>query len=117
MTALSEQEKFEQDRKEFGDRQTGVYRGIRWLMRRPYHTYWCGYLKLPEEVSEDQERILDEASHGGLTGGIGEYSYGFDCAHGGDYVPGVSRTQQGAFRNFTYVCNKLHHMIDQFYSV
>jgi len=97
----------------------GEYKGVSWSMRRPYKTYWCGYVEyetdtLPQqyELTDEDIESLEGLSHGGLTSGIG-----FDCAHAGDYAPmegGMvsSLFRGGMFRTHSYVYGRITDMID-----
>ena len=72
----------------------GEYLGFRWHMRRPYKTYWCGYVDTSSADVEDfldvdcnngnNHDILDSIAHGGLTG-VYKGMIGFDCSHYHDF--------------------------------
>jgi|SRR3972149_5302496 len=38
---------------------------------------------------------------------------GFDCAHGGDYIPGLDVTREDTYRNWTWVKAETQHLAEQ----
>ena len=114
-THIQEQlEIMQKDIKDHGMKNKGVYNRIKWAMKRPCNSYWCGYVYYEGTLSNDQLEKLDELSHGGLTSGLG-----FDCAHWGDFAP-FPDVPQGflfgshklVFRTHDYVYDILKEMID-----
>ena len=94
---------------------TGTYKGIKWIMKRPYNTYWCGYVHTPEDrvITKKEHKTLDGLAHGGLTGG----PLGFDCSHYTDYhyksEIGYEFTHQNAtYKDYNYVYKTICRMID-----
>lgn len=89
------------DQKEHGPRQEGVHRGIRWsavLTQMTYSprddsgnnkrvgpSYWCGYVHLDRDVSEEDTECMNE--HVECTYDQGK-TMGFDCAHAWDLSTG-----------------------------
>lgn len=104
--------KMMKDIKKHGDEQRGTFKNIKWYMRRPYSTYWCGYVRYEGKLTDTQSDELEHISHGGLTSGIG-----FDCAHWGDYAPHKithidKLWENGRYRDYDYVYDKICKMID-----
>lgn len=72
------------------------------LLRNPEMLTWCGYVRIPDDhphagsLWTDADRFYDV--HGGLTwkGPLPQWNepgnlwFGFDCAHAGDYLPGMT---------------------------
>lgn len=59
---------------------------------------WCGYIIADQELTEEQESILDENFHGGITfreAMDGQWTYGFDCSHFTDGAPGMAKLLDG----------------------
>lgn len=108
-----EHERMLADIAEHGKEQTGEHRGIKWDMKRPYGTYWCGYVDHSciddSKFTDDDCDELERLSHGGLTSGVG-----FDCAHYNDYHPsGLFRNNNRCtYRDYDYVLGKICGMID-----
>jgi len=79
------------DKATYGDFQEGDHKGFHWYAYRGGSgslDHWCGSVDLADhEINESLEECLEVASHYGITGGYNSTSYGFDCAHWGDYVP------------------------------
>lgn len=48
--------------------------------------HWCGYLKI-NALNDEKRKIVFNNFHHGITYDDDDDWYGFDCAHGGDYVP------------------------------
>lgn len=69
----------------YPNNKSGKYREYIYRMKRPFKSYWCGYIDLSrekcEQITDEQISYLEEIVHGGLTGGL----IGFDCAHFMDY--------------------------------
>jgi hypothetical protein len=74
--------------------------------RQPYMLYWCAYILPNKELTGEDMELLEDVSHGGITGDCG--GPGFDCAHLDDYP--ISTT--GTYRDFEYVLSKLKDMIN-----
>ena len=88
----------------------------------------CGYLQIPENHpwhGQDYDDIEADV-HGGLTYAEfqkdGTFYVGFDCAHAGDLVPGMSTPwyytpdhdmTPKAFRDLDYVVNELRLLAEQ----
>ncbi|MHB1952718.1 MAG: hypothetical protein ACYCOU_03130 [Sulfobacillus sp.] len=100
-----EESKMLRDIDEHGNEIRGEFKGISYLLRRPYGTYWCGYLLPPEQVQLSDEAIaaIESSTHGGLTA-----SLGFDCAHWNDYPTDPN----GKFRGYDYVMDVIQRMVD-----
>lgn len=111
MQSVSEEQRMKQDIEEHGEEDSGVYRGLKWSMKRPYSTYWCGYVDFDTSNLPDTHIDgLDSVAHGGLTADCG-----FDCAHHNDYAPfpGFNgRVCCGIYRDHDYVLKCIHKMID-----
>lgn len=107
----------------------GVYRGYRWLMRRPGGTYWCGYVDLSpaQEFLNESDNHYDELesrAHFGITGGYENMS-GFDCSHYADFysrlenLPGMPASLRdfcidgnATYKDHDYVLSRIEDMID-----
>jgi len=97
------------------DNEIGQYRGYNYELKRPYGTYWCGYIRLRDdqpELTDTQIDHLDSIVHGGLTSGIG-----FDCAHYNDYYRSqyeddVYMTENATYKDYDFVYNEITKMID-----
>lgn len=87
--------------------------------------HYCGYVWLPEDhplVDGDEEDLNVYVSvHGGITYASWEeegeekfYVVGFDCAHAGDYVPGLS-LYPGDHHKWTLeeVAEEVNHLAEQ----
>ena len=94
--------------------------------RHPSLGHWCGYVGLPDgnPMHGKHYDAIDADVHGGLTYAYdhapngkpdGRWWIGFDCAHAGDVVPGVSGIwhryrDDGAYRDIDFVvaeCERL----------
>jgi hypothetical protein len=91
------------------------------IYRHPEMQHLCGYVHLPAGhpwfgADYDAIHAYDESLwvHGGLTyahaGHDNDWVIGFDCAHAGDYVPGLERVRTTSpaergetYRNFEWV--------------
>lgn len=97
----------------------GVYKGIKWKITRPTGSHLCGYIIVPKTTVVDFDG-LDDIAHGGITGGCrcneDEESFGFDCAHAGDWIPsfgaGLAKENNWTYKNYDYVLNNIKEMID-----
>lgn len=116
------------------------YRGVRCVMLRGPAGHWCGYVQVPEGhpwfgLDYDECHRADEdylSVHGGLTYGEEKVPHGdengdpvgwwvgFDCAHLGDYCPGMSHLisrfldlDNLVYRDMNYVENQLMNLVDQ----
>lgn len=112
------------------------HRGVSCVMLRgPLH-HWCGYVQVPKDhpwfgidynhcYRVDQDYL---SVHGGLTYGQENVPYGtkdekgwwvgFDCAHLGDYCPGMTQfsfesSGDRVYRDMNYVENQLMNLVDQ----
>lgn len=122
----------------------GQINGRRWIIMRGPFGFLCGYVEIlakdkkpePTESSCSYEAWPIDC-HGGLTyDGNRPFSYwetktengppyhlktvevyciGFDCAHYGDYIPGLplSRTDEWMYKSFEYVMNEIKSICDQ----
>jgi hypothetical protein len=96
------------DIKKYGSFQEGTYNGIKWSMKRPFNTNWCGYILYDKELTDIEYNRLGEHTHRGLT-----FEYGFDCSHAGDYCPmDHNLLENGIYRDYDFVLLKLYGMID-----
>lgn len=100
-----EKKRWLEDKEQYGDEQEGEYKGIKWRMRRPHKTFWCGYVEYDGHVSDKCMESLENIAHGGLTAHLG-----FDCYHAGDFPCEVMG--MGVYRDYHYVRDTLHAMID-----
>jgi hypothetical protein len=99
-------------------------------IKRNHYKALCGYVSLPQGhklVGESyNSKVLENIRvHGGLTysGYVdGSWTLGFDCAHGGDYVPGLEElTQYGlghwqdpnTYKTIDYVKEQLINLVRQ----
>lgn len=86
--------------------------GLRCLViKQPWLGHYCGYVEIPPRhrlyaVGSNDEKFNGLDVHGGITfsDDVRELSceldydgwwIGFDCAHAGDYIPGLVSTQNG----------------------
>ena len=111
------------------DKLTFTYKGLPCvLLKHPSMRHWCGYVGVPKDhplydKDNDDELVMSLDAHGGITWtGLGKklsslckpkYWYiGFDCAHAGDYVPGVYERdgiksgEKNIYRDILYVKNE-----------
>ncbi len=105
----------ERDRQQYGPKQEGEYRGIKWSAevcewefesedRR--NTHWCGYLHLDHEPTKFEKRcMLKAASECTYKKGN---TIGFDCNHCNDYP----LSPKGVYHTFPSVKKNLEDMID-----
>jgi hypothetical protein len=118
-----------------GNRWGGEHRGIRLRAKRHHNlAHWCGYAGVDKSHKlygvEYNSLFIPEALevHGGLTySDYMEYDpnhrwwFGFDCAHAGDYSPGMFSLMSTAFlplgeqtyRTLVYVKEQLMSLADQ----
>jgi len=101
------------------------------IVRQPESKHLCGYVGLPRwhpYYGRDYDDI-DVDVHGGLTfsrEGIGEtwdkgfWYLGFDCAHGGDLIPGHTKFSKKlglelgeVYRNIEYVRKETMQLAEQ----
>jgi hypothetical protein len=111
---------FIRDRALHGDYAKGMYRGHIWYAIRNHSRVWCGYITLDVTALADRDS-LERVAHGGITGGDGVVSLGFDCGHGyypseedeaPDYIPGsASEGDCGTYRDLEYVKRTCMRMI------
>jgi hypothetical protein len=117
----------EPDRDQWIDEATGLRC---YAVRHPDMGHWCGYVAVPqahpwfglgysEEDDEGREPELHIEVHGGITyadtgkflgteNGSEDWLFGFDCAHAGDYVPGLGssalmRSKEDNYRTLQFV--------------
>jgi hypothetical protein len=98
----------------------GSYKGVQWEIKRPSGTHLCGYLLLDKSLlnelnlSNDEMDEIESCSHYGFTA-----SWGFDCAHFGDYIPnifdcGIVSTSLGiTYKDFEYVKDVINRIVDK----
>jgi len=97
----------------YGD--MGIYRGIKWEIKRSDYTYLCGYVVLPDSDSKLLD-YLEQFTHGGWTfandtAGL----YGFDCAHAGDFRGGFFHMEGDVYRDWDYVFDCIKKIIDAYH--
>ena len=113
------------------DREEFVHAELPCLILRTPLKQLCGYVGVPPSHPMYQKDYddIDVVVHGGLTfshmGGFddrwreGFWWVGFDCAHFGDYVPGIdealgtSRSRQETYRNWAWVKAKTQRLAEQ----
>lgn len=103
----------QEDIQQYGDQQSGVYKGIRWLAQRKFNKYWCGYITRDDlkHITQEVENEMERCVHGGFTADLG-----FDCAHAGDFIGFLWNIDDNAeFRRFPYVLQCLENAIDAYY--
>lgn len=98
------------------------------IMRNPESKHLNGYVALPSGHPYYGKDDIDVEAHGGLTfakegdGVSWEQGYwwiGFDCAHWGDYAPGMGEIlgrgprEHETYRNIKYVTNELKQLCQQ----
>jgi len=98
--------------------------GLKCAMRRNATGAWCGYVGVPVDhphYGVDYYNLPFDV-HGGLTYGaagaiwLGEglYWFGFDCAHWGDYCPGLPPAfRMGTYRDEAYVTSQTESLAQQ----
>lgn len=107
------------------------YRGYQCLIRRnPSLKTLCGYVAIPKDSKfynvNDDDAICDSLQvWGGITfaGKISKtdanFYLGFDCAHWGDYVPGMEDLVQFTvddskdYKDIAFVKNELRKLVKQ----
>lgn len=99
------------------------------IRRPPKLLAWCGYVRVPKghpAYAQDYDNI-DVDVHGGLTYSANDFPIddgelieegfwwiGFDCAHGGDYVPGMNGMEYAhEYRNKLYVKDQVRELVIQ----
>lgn len=123
------------------DRLEFKHAGLQCLLSRNSHMgNWCAYVGVPKGHPAHGKDYNDDAIsgieiHGGLTysehcfanichvteGEDDLYWFGFDCAHVGDFVPGLERAFRkyspdifrGAYRDVPYVVEQTKALADQ----
>lgn len=100
------------------------------ILRHPELKHLCGYVALPPNHSYYGKHYdnIPVYVHGGLTFASegdgdrwqkGYWWIGFDCAHWGDYSPGMGDVlnrgprEYETYRNIEYVTNELKHLCRQ----
>jgi len=89
------------------------------IIRHSTMKHLCGYIGV-EKDSPLWDKSYNELSflsvHGGLTFSQhgdghklpeGKYWFGFDCAHGGDYIPSISERGSGTYKDREFVKQQL----------
>lgn len=102
-----EEEAMRQDIQQYGMQQEGIYKDVSWSMKRPYGTYWCGYVTSEINTTKDMLDKLEAIAHGGLTARLG-----FDCSHCHDYPTSGHFNKTAKFRDYNYVLGNIKEMID-----
>src|SRR3972149_3789558 len=92
------------------------------ILRGPMKSL-CGYVGVPPSHPMYQKKYsdIDVVVHGGPTfSHLGGFrGVGFDCAHLGDYVPGIdealgtSRSRQETYRNWAWVKAETQRLAEQ----
>lgn len=107
------------DIKRHSNYKVGKYRDYIYKMKRPYGTYWCGYVDLTKEIrnqiTDDQLDCLEGIVHGGLSEELIE----FNCAHVTDYYsiywgpepPRIGR-KGCTYKDHDFVLNHIKDIID-----
>jgi hypothetical protein len=102
---LRERDRFRADRALHGDHKSGLYRDIKWEIKRNQFGVLCGYVLIATQIPQEKLDQMERHTHGGFTAHLG-----FDCCHMGDWfghVPGI-------YRDFDYVLERLHRIIDEY---
>ena len=110
----------------FGSEYEGQHKGIPWFMKRngcpKTGFWWCGYIhleRLPDpgwtndktykdsvyKWKENPYKWMDQAFHGGNTGGNG-----FDCAHADDYP--IDKSKTATYKDKEWVERHIQECID-----
>jgi hypothetical protein len=87
------------------------YHGISYEIHRQISGHLCGYVVggIEFNLTEDEiEEIEEESCHHDFTS---DY-FGFDCAHGGDFVPNNPYMMNGVYRDFYYVRSVIQRIIN-----
>ena len=115
-----------QDIKNYPNREyLFAHNGIECRLLRTPSWSWNGYVMLPKEHPDFLRWYVDienEISvHGGLTCGNGNGTFGFDCAHYEDIVPGIRvfPSHDGrpkTFRDFAFAEAEVKQLASQFAS-
>lgn len=77
------------DISKFPEKQTGTYRGIEWIIDRPSRTYLRRYVRLSDDISSEEMKIIENKFHQGIYLVVKNELIGFDCSRKGDYFPVV----------------------------
>lgn len=108
---------------EEGDEWNGHIKNFQVTIKRmPYQGHLCGYVDFRRRLSRTEYQKIHSVAHGGITF-IDGTVYGFDCAHSGDFIPGmenlyavlgIDRTgKSNVYRDKKYVLSVLENMINQ----
>lgn len=89
------------------------------ILRHPSMGHLCGYVRIPTDhfffSLTDMDAVID--AHGGITYDRTEGDdrwIGFDCAHGGDFVPSIgTMLQDESYRNVEYVKREVTKIVNQ----
>ena len=86
----------------------------------------CGYVYLPQGHPSFGEKDPYYSVHGGITASFAdnalqEWILGFDCAHAGDFSPGLNDLGlphhllfgNDVYRDWEYVQNEIYSLVDQ----
>ncbi len=116
-----------------GDSKKWVYEGYTCLIKRSkYMGHLCGYIGLPptHKLYKKHYDDIDVMVHGGLTfADFWEderdnlWYVGFDCAHYGDFQPGLAKLSPGylrygldqgtTYKNMDFVTKECESLVDQ----
>jgi len=94
------------------------YKGL--IVQHPMVGHLCGYVVIPEGhiLYQKDYNVIDVYIHGGLTysgslpGTEEGYCVGFDCAHAGDWIPGLDLDGE-TYKDITFVESELKSLINQ----
>lgn len=116
-----------------------THRGVECVARRNLtHGAWCGYVDIPramwmkfnrnrfDTMTESIEQLI--TVHGGVTYSENNldkdaFRVGFDCAHGGDFLPKINVTMNYGvessltYRDLAFVIAECESMVDQILTV
>ena len=100
------------------------------IKRHPDLKHLCRYVYLPQGHPSFGEKDPYYSVHGGITASFAdnvlqEWIIGFDCAHAGDFSPGMNAISskvgiphnmlfgEDTYRDWEYVQNEIYSLVDQ----
>lgn len=93
------------------------------IIRPHLFGHWCGYVGLPQShlfYGYNYDDVPRIEVHGGLTYSEERHKLwclGFDCAHGGDWVPAHGRWGQDTYKNKDWVIRETNELAKQLFDL
>ncbi len=109
MTNLKKSANIDKPWEDEPNKDSGIFCGLDWSIKRNHSGAWCGYVKMPPGELHKADDI-DVHVHGGLTfeevdPKDNRQVFGFDCAHLDDLLPilvGMPDMPRGLFEDAVY---------------